>query len=253
MSQDRFQKFFDIGFDDFRRMAQDDSLSKYEKIGFPNDYREGKEQAIFDDILSKLDKLSATKQLVLDIGPGCSDLPHMIMNLCHRNGHSLVLIDSAEMLARLPDAPFILKLSAYYPKCEELFVKYRRKMDVILCYSVLHYIFAESDLWEFLDRSLELLNHGGQMLIGDIPNASKRRRFFASPAGVSFHKAFTGKNEAPPIDEIQVAERKKKLDDDVILAIIARARKAGFDAYVVPQRLDLPMANRREDLLIIRP
>lgn len=251
MSQDRPQKFSDIGFDDFRRMAQDDTLSQYEKIGFPDEYRAGKEPAIFEDILSKLDKLSATQQTVLDIGPGCSDLPRMLVDLCRRQGHNLVLVDSSEMLTRLPDAPFIEKLPAYYPKCDELFAKHGGKIDIILCYSVLHYIFAESNLWEFLDRSLELLNHGGQMLIGDIPNASKRRRFFTSPAGISFHKAFTGKNEDPPV-EFQMIEH-NKIDDSVILAMLSRARQAGFDAYVVPQRSDLPMANRREDLLITRP
>ena len=251
MSQDRFQEFSDIGFEDFRRMAQDDSLSQYEKIGFPDEYREGKEPAIFEDIQSKVHNLSATTQTVLDIGPGCSDLPRMLMDLCQRQGHKLVLVDSSEMLARLPDASFVEKVPAYYPKCDVLFAKYGGKTDVILCYSVLHYIFAESNLWKFLDRSLELLKHGGQMLIGDIPNASKRKRFFSSPAGVSFHKAFTGKNEDPPV-EFKIIEH-NKIDDSVILAMISRARKAGFDAYVVPQRSDLPMANRREDILITRP
>jgi hypothetical protein len=251
MSQDRFNRFSDIGFDDFRRMAQDDSLSRYEKIGFPNEYRAGKEPAIFEDILSKLDKLSTAQQTVLEIGPGCSDLPHMLVELCQRQGHKLVLVDSAEMLAHIPDASFIEKVPAYYPKCEELFPKYGGKVDVILCYSVLHYIFAESNLWEFLDRSLQLLSHGGQMLIGDIPNVSKRKRFFSSPAGVIFHKSFTGKNEKPLVN-FQVIER-NKIDDSVILAIVLRVRQAGFDAYVVPQRSDLPMANRREDLLIVRP
>jgi hypothetical protein len=64
MSDDRFKKFLDIGFEDFRRMAQDESLSQYEKIGFPDEYRKGNEQAIFDDILSKLDNLSAAKKTV---------------------------------------------------------------------------------------------------------------------------------------------------------------------------------------------
>jgi 2-polyprenyl-3-methyl-5-hydroxy-6-metoxy-1,4-benzoquinol methylase len=251
MSQDRFNRFADIGFDDFRRMAQDDSLSRYEKIGFPNEYRAGKESAIFEDILSKLDKLSAAQQTVLDIGPGCSDLPGMLVELCQRQGHKLVLVDSAEMLAHIPDASFIERVPAYYPKCDELFTKFGGKVDVILCYSVLHYIFAESNLWEFLDRSLELLNHGGQMLIGDIPNVSKRKRFFSSPGGVIFHKSFISKDEKPLVN-FHVIER-KKIDDSVMLAIVLRARQAGFDAYIVPQRSDLPMANRREDLLIVRP
>jgi hypothetical protein len=39
MSQDRFEEFSDIGIDDFRRMAQDDSLSQYQKIAFSDEYR----------------------------------------------------------------------------------------------------------------------------------------------------------------------------------------------------------------------
>jgi hypothetical protein len=35
--------------------------------------------------------------------------------------------------------------------------------------------------------------------------------------------------------------------------MLGRARAAGFDAYVLAQPEALPMANRREDLLIRRP
>ena len=44
-----------------------------------------------------------------------------------------------------------------------------------------------------------------------------------------------------------------KIDDAVVFSILGRARAAGFDAYVVPQAPDLPMANRREDILIMSP
>jgi len=251
MSDDRFKKFLDIGFEDFRRMAQDESLSQYEKIGFPDEYRKGNEQAIFDDILSKLDNLSAAKKTVLDIGPGCSDLPRMLIDLCCEHGHTLLLVDSAEMLIHLPDSNLVRKIPGCYPNCSGLFQEYSGNVDVILCYSVLHYIFAESNLWEFFDRSLELLGHGGQMLIGDIPNVSKRKRFFSSETGLNFHKQFTGKDEAPNVDFHAIEH--KKIDDSVIMAMLFRARSAGFDAYIMPQRSHLPMANRREDLLITRP
>ena len=42
-------------------------------------------------------------------------------------------------------------------------------------------------------------------------------------------------------------------DDAVVLAIVSRCRSAGFDAYVVPQHEGLPFANRREDILVVRP
>ena len=44
-----------------------------------------------------------------------------------------------------------------------------------------------------------------------------------------------------------------KIDDGVVLGILARCRAAGFDAYVLPQPPELPMANRREDVLVQRP
>jgi cyclopropane fatty-acyl-phospholipid synthase-like methyltransferase len=251
MSEDRFKEFLNLGFEDFRRRAQDKSLSQYEKIGFPDDYRKGNEQAIFQDILSKLDNLSSEHKTILDIGPGCSDLPRMLIDLCSKRGHKLLLVDSAEMLVHLPDAIFLRKIPGCYPNCSELFREYAGKVDVILCYSVLHYIFAESNLWEFFDRSLELLRPGGQMLIGDIPNVSKRKRFFSSTTGINFHKKFTGKDEDPDV-AFHVIEH-KAIDDSVMMAMLFRARNAGFDAYVMPQRSDLTMANRREDLLITRP
>ena len=89
------------------------------------------------------------------------------------------------------------------------------------------------------------------MLIGDIPNISKRKRFFSSVAGAHFHRAFTGQQRAPKT-RFNTIER-GHIDDAVVLGLLARARAAGFDAYLLPQKEDLPMANRREDLLIRRP
>jgi hypothetical protein len=248
-SQDKFRT---LTFEGFRQLAQDDSLSRYEKIGFPDAYREGKEESIFRDITQKLSNLGRREQAVMDIGPGCSDLAFMLIDLCRRQGHTLILVDSGEMLAHLPNESFIVKVPAYYPnECAWLFEKYARQINVILTYSVLHYIFVEGNLFDFLDRSLGLLADGGEMLIGDIPNLSKRRRFFASPNGIAFHRHFTGTNEIPQVDFN--ALEPNQIDDAVFLAIISRCRNAGFDAYWLPQADDVPMANRREDVLIKKP
>jgi hypothetical protein len=155
------------------------------------------------------------------------------------------------MLSQLPSEPFVRKVAGFYPSCEGLLQRYRRQIDVILTYSVVHYVFVESNLWDFLDTSLELLSDGGQMLIGDIPNVSKRKRFFSSAAGISFHQEFTGTKEIPEA-KFNTVER-HHIDDAVVLGLLARARNAGFDAYLLPQKQDLPMANRREDLLIRKP
>ncbi len=251
MDNDQQKRFSNIGFEDFRQLAKDDSLSPYERIGFPDSYREGKERHIFEDILQKLPLLESSNKVVLDIGPGCSELPTMLIDLCRSKGHTLILVDSEEMLSRLPDEPFITKIAGYYPQCEDLFTRFTGKVDVILTYSVLHYVFAESNVWYFLDRSLVLLSPGGEMLIGDIPNISKRKRFFSSPAGIKFHQEFMQTDEKPEVVFNQVEPG--QIDDAVILSLLMRARNQGCEAYVAPQRDNLPMANRREDILIRKP
>src|SRR4051812_1008682 len=94
MESENYKRFASLTFNDFRRMAEDESLSIYEKIGFPNSYREGKEELIFNDIEAKLPSLSGRDKIVLDIGPGCSRLPLMLIERCRAQSHTLLLVDS---------------------------------------------------------------------------------------------------------------------------------------------------------------
>lgn len=252
MNSGPYDRFKNLTYEGFKELAGDKTLSCYEKIGFPNEYREGKELAIFNDILLKTPCLKEAGKVVLDIGCGCSELPLMIMDYCEQKDHELVLIDSAEMLELLPDRPRVKKLAAYFPEeCADFIDEYAGKVDAIICYSVLHYIIAETNLFSFLDCALSLLREEGAFLIGDIPNVSKRKRFFASNTGVAFHKAFMQTDEPPKVAFNTIESG--QIDDSVVFALLQRARLAGFDAYVVPQSAGLPMANRREDVLIYRP
>jgi len=245
-------RFRDLTFDGFRELATADGLSRYERIGFPDSYRDGYEAAIFRDVRSKLTNLGRRGQTVFDVGCGCSDLPLFLADTCGRQGHSLVLCDSAEMLGHLPDEPFVRKAVGRLPADHaDLVAEYAGRVDAILVYSVLQYVFVEGSVFDFVDACLSLLSPGGQLLLGDLPNQGKRKRFFASAAGVRHHQAFTGTDEVPAVSFNQL--ERSKIDDAVVLAILGRARAAGFDAYVVPQAPDLPMANRREDVLIVRP
>jgi len=232
-------------------MAKDSTLSPTEKVGFPDDYRSGKDAAILDDILGKLPDLKDSGKMVLDIGPGCGTLARLLIDHCREYQHRLVLVDSEEMLGELPDASFIQKVPAYYPECPELFDRYANGFDCILSYSVLHYVFAESNIWRFVDLSLSLLSNGGRMLLGDIPNVSKRKRFFSSKTGIEFHQRFMQTQEKPEL-RYNVIEP-DTIDDAVVLGLVSRARNQGFDAYLLPQGADLPMANRREDIVVVKP
>lgn len=250
-SNDDLTRFAKLGFEDFRRLAADTSLSAYEKIGFPNSYRQGKEPQIFSDIVAKLDRLGDAGSTVLDIGPGCSDLPKMLIAHCRRLGQELHLVDSAEMLDQLEDAEGVHKHAAFYPECPELLARLRGGVDAVIVYSVLQYIYVDTNLFKFVDATLALLAPGGALLIGDIPNVSMRKRFFSTDSGKAFHRAFTGTDTDPEVAHHQIEHG--QIDDAVVFGILQRARAAGFHAYTLPQPSELPLANRREDILIIRP
>lgn len=246
------RKTYDVGgFSEFRERARDSSLSAYEKIGFPDAYRQGKAQIILEDIISKLIPLKQRQRKVLDIGAGCSDLPVALMEHCARQEHDLVLVDSEEMLAPLPILPTTTKVAGAFPACKQAITRIHERFDAILVYSVAQYVFVEASLWGFVDSLAEMLAEGGYLLIGDLPNVSKRKRFLMSDQGKAFHGANFDPTTQPKVSFNQLEHG--LMDDAVILSIVARMRAAGFDAYILPQADTLPMANRREDILIYRP
>ena len=237
-------------FSDFQTLAKKENLSKFEKIGFPDSYRSGIEKSIYEDICSKLTNLRKKEISVLDIGPGLSDLPRYILDDVQKSGSVITLIDSAEMLFELPDGPHIHKIPGRFPEALNINL-HSNKMDVILMYSVIQYIVAESSLFEALDSAFSLLKPGGQFLIGDIPNVSMRNRFFMSDNGTAFHKKFMNTDQSPAISPFDYPA--KSIDDSVVFSILMRARLKGFQSFVLPQQSDLPFANRREDILIVSP
>lgn len=246
------KRFADLTFEGFRELARDERLSLHEKIGFPDSYRAGKEKAILADVRSKLSHLESAGRRVLDIGPGCGRVALELVALCGARGHELTLIDSPEMLALLPDSPGVVKRPGRFPHEHEGYrAQARGRLDAILVYSVVQYAFREGDLFAFFDACLELLAEGGELLIGDIPNQSMRRRFFNSARGIRFHQELTGTEGLPPA--VHGALEPGCIDDPTVLALVLRARNSGFDAFLLPQAAGLPMANRREDLLVRKP
>ncbi len=243
-----------LDYEGFRRLAEQPGLSDHERIGFPSEYREGFEPAILADIIAKLPRLAQAEGLrVLDIGPGCASLPRMIIELCRERRHTITLVDSPEMLARLPDIEGVtVKCAGLFPRnAAEVRAAAGGPADALICYSVLHYIYVDSNLFDFMDATVDMLAPEGRALIGDIPNHSKRRRFFATERGQAFHRAFTGSTTRYEIPAD--APVPGKIDDAVLTGLIQRAQAAGCDAYLLPQPEGLPMANRRDDILLVRP
>ncbi|HVC57308.1 MAG TPA: hypothetical protein VND95_15235 [Stellaceae bacterium] len=235
----------------FRRRALDPALSRNEKCGFTETVRAGQSERIFADIRTKLPALDNPGSRVLDIGAGCSDLAHHIVAATGRRGQSLSVIDSPEMLALLPDSAHLEKIAGPFPQCLASIRQATRPFDAILAYSVAQHVFAEGDLFAFVDAAVQLLADAGRFLVGDIPNASLRRRFLASASGRADQLARHPHSPDPGVrfNALDVGQ----IDDGVVIGLLVRMRLAGLQAFVVPQGEGLPMANRREDLLIARP
>lgn len=244
------KQFSRITFEEFKHFANDESFSKYEKIGFPDEYRKNQEKNIFDDLNQKLN-LDRSRINILDIGCGCSDLlKHLIHNSQHLE-QNLILVDSEEMLNLTKDEACISKVPGKFPDCFDKLEKYTNQIDVIIVYSVLQHIVLDSNPYSFFDKCLELLKSEGTLIIGDIPNYSKRNRFFQSDRGKSMHQEFSN-NDGSPAPHTEFPDNFEKIDDGLLFGIMLRYRALGFETYLVPQNPQLPMANRREDLLIVK-
>lgn len=245
--------FSNLTFEKFSALAQMEDLTDLEKLGFGKDYPRA-DEPIFKDILSKLPALSSRRELkVLDIGAGCGGLPKLFAGLCQAQGHSLYLMDSEEVLSLLPDFKNTTKFAGKFPDdFEALKNCLQGQVDIIISYSVFHCgIFNHCNPFSFIDRLISLLKDQGQAIIGDIPNISKRKRFFASETGKAFHKDFMQTSIDP-----KVTFNKPELDaidDSVLAALVSRCQASGCDAYIVPQAENLFFANRRDDLLIRKP
>lgn len=233
----------------FRQLARNKNLSPEEKIGFPNSYRVGYTNAILADIVSKFNGMDRKNGTLADIGCGCGSLAKGMLSLLQERELHGIMVDSEEMLMQIPDNANIKKVLGSFPKNIEVIQQVAPQgVDYLLCYSVLHCIFPDTNPFNFMDGVIELLKPGGLALIGDIPNVSKRKRFFSSVEGISFHKSFMQTDTAPVVEWLKVEHN--KIDDAVLAGLVQRAQLAGCDAYILPQPSTLPMANRRDDLLI---
>jgi hypothetical protein len=245
-----------LTYETMRSLALDDSLDDSERVGFPATYRKAKERMLFDDIVSKLTNLALDNQLFIDIGSGFSKLTECFISQLRSRGTRMVFSDSEEMLGLFPKNADIELIPGPFPENWPQLAHLRNQATAVLCYSVLHMVAHEGNVLGFADHLTALLKTGGQLLIGDIPNASKRARFFGSERGRRSHQNFAAEHPglADPADVPHefLTPPLGSLDDSFILSLVAHFRCQGFGAYVMPQNTGLPFFNRREDILVVK-
>lgn len=212
-------------------------------------YQTEAERLVAVDVASKLE-LSPMDDL-LEIGCGSGNILIPLSFQCQ----SATGIDHPGLLERLgerfPGPPTItavpgnfldLSPAGYYTK--------------ILMYAMLHYLSSTEEVLAFVHKATRLLRPGGRMLLGDLPNADRKRRFLATQAGREFdaewkeRRARAGPPEADLLWEGD-PELVGSFDDESVMRIVLDLRRAGFETYILQQPVELPFGHTREDLLVV--
>jgi len=233
---------------DFFAKISDLNISMTEKAGRYKNMKD-KEVNIFADIEQKLNLKNRTD--ILDIGCGCGILAKRIIDFAQQENINLSLNDSLNVVNRLKENLLSTKnikfINGRFP---DVLIEENSIFDAIILYSVIHYIEKENIL-EFIDSALNMLQPGGSILIGDIPNIDKKNRFNNSKFGKSFNSKWKKNQELCFISENYPSMDLDYFNDNLIILIVNHIRtKKYFDAYVLPQNSNLPFGYIREDILI---
>jgi hypothetical protein len=246
-----YQRFAALRFDDYQQTARNEALTPNERSGFPEHYRQGAESAIIKDIVAKLPALTGERLMVADIGCGATPLTLAIGELCRTHGHELLLVDGAEVLAQLPNRPGVTKLASRFPELAANHEQLSGRYDAVIVYSVIQVTFLEGSTCPLCDALLGLL----------LPRRTGPDRGPPEPVAapsVSGRRCRTRLSPRVHLDDEEPdlswpALPAPEPDDAVVIGLLSRARAAGSHAWVMPQAPGLPMANRREDLVLEQP
>ena len=207
------------------------------------------EEFIISDILEKL--LPIKTDSFLDIGCGSGDISYTISELVA----STTLCDNEKSLERI-NKIYSKNNFNFYPT-NFLDADFgENKFDKILCYSVLQCLSGEEELFDFVDKIISLISARGRVLIGDIPNKDKLRRFLESKRGESFNKVWLNKKKENGVKYTKIEDYLSKdhefveINDNLILKIISYVRSKNLNAYIYEQNVSLPFGNSREDIVI---
>ena len=152
-----------ISFENFALRAQKQSLDPTQIAGrYLN--QKNDERNILIDIINKLNIVSTHNCLEIGCNVGNILIPLSFLV------NSIVGIDHPACLAVLKErftGDNVRLIGENFLDCDtdEL-----GRFDIILVYSVLHYLADAQEVYKFIDKALSLLEFGGKLLLGDIPN-----------------------------------------------------------------------------------
>lgn len=237
-----------ISFENYSHIASLADVSNTEAAGRLA-FQQEAERKILPDLLVKLDLKASDTLLEIGCGPGNLLVP--LSGFCAK----AAAIDNEGAITRLKNR---------FAKDTEItcipgnFLEINlpaTHFDKIFIYSVLHYLSDRDEVLNFIERALSILKPGGRMLLGDIPNVSKKSRFVNSKSGQEMAKNWAEQMKdaggSHPLEKMESDSQLITFDDALVLEIVAFIRGKGFEAFLLPQPIDLPFGGSREDILVV--
>jgi len=204
--------------------------------------------AVALSILSRLE-LHANDRL-LDIGSGFGMMTVPLSYFVQ----SVTAVDHADVLARMSARPNIEQLPGDFLTVD----MGARTFTKAVAYSVVHYLGSHEDIIRLVDKAIGLLEDGGLLLIGDMPNDNFRARTVSTAEGqrVAIEtgvRMVSAEMERRSIEAVLTLPPDKELPDfheADVLRLLAHVRASGHHAYLLRQPPTLPFFQAREDLFI---
>ena len=235
-----------ISFENFGARARAD-LSYSEKAG-RHGFQQAAEARMADDVAAKM-RLGPDDTL-LEIGCGTGNL---LLPIASRVARATG-IDHPDCIASLRSRPGAERLELLEGNFLDLSIG--RRYSRVLVYSVIHYLGSLDEAKAFLSRAAGMLAPGGLLMVGDIPNEDRRRRFLDTPEGkrvAEEHARLRAQSGAPSPAGLAPDPHLVRLDDAAVAALCRHLEAEGLVPRVVPQPPDLPFGHTREDLLAEKP
>jgi 2-polyprenyl-3-methyl-5-hydroxy-6-metoxy-1,4-benzoquinol methylase len=221
--------------------------AKAGRNGLPSD--NSVEQLILDDIVRKISQKA--DQSILDVGCGCGPLSDLLIEHCVSSGHSLTMMDQDAVISEIRESSKnshkVNLVSGIFPYDSNLLGE--KQFDTIVLYGVIHLV---SDPVSFVSTLIQFLKPAGYLLIGDIPNSDKKRRFLSTSEGVKteqeYKSKFTPNNMMAGVELTPTVN----FNDSFVLYLLGLFRNIGCESFLLPQPTGLPLCFTREDLLVVK-
>lgn len=235
-----------VSFENYSLVARNTSLQDTERAG-RYAFQADAERRILTDLLSKLDLQPTDRLLEIGCGPG-----NLIIPLAHFVSQAVGIDNQAaidRLQARAPLADNIGVIAGNFLTMQLPVERFEK----VLIYSVLHYMSSSDEAFLLIDRALSMLAPGGRLLLGDIPNQDRKRRFRSSSIGRRTGQEWEEKlsTQGPhPFESLPPDLRLVEIGDELLLALVRHIRQQGHEAYLLRQDERLPFGYSREDIMV---